>query len=149
MTGTPDALALSITALPVPESRLTIIRTVAPPVIIWSAMVWNWVLSPWAFWMSDWTPAWSKADLRYLRSAVSQRTDEALSGRMTPIFGVFAGVPPPAWLELPQAATPPKASRPVAAIRQMLLRIADPFCGGVPSRGRRGESVQEGSPAVG
>ena len=52
MVATPWALALSSTALPVPLSRLTIIRTVAPLVIIWSAMVWNWVLSPCAFWMS-------------------------------------------------------------------------------------------------
>ena len=80
-----------MTALPVPESRLTIMRTVAPLVIIWSAMVWNWVLSPWAFWMSYWTPAALNASSRYLRSAVSHRTEDALSGRMTPIFGVFSG----------------------------------------------------------
>jgi hypothetical protein len=48
----PWAFALSSTAFPEPESRLTIISTFTPLVIIWSAIVWNWVLSPCAFWMS-------------------------------------------------------------------------------------------------
>src|SRR4029078_4985311 len=107
MTPTPWDFALSMTAFPVPESRLTTISAVAPLVIIWSAMVWNAVLSPWAFWMSYWTPSALNAASRYLRSAVSQRTDDLLSGRMTPIFGVFAD-PPPLLLE-PQAVRPPMA----------------------------------------
>src|SRR4029450_1624070 len=93
MVATPCDLALSRTALPVPESRLTIISTLAPPVIIWSAIVWNWVLSPWAFWMSYWTPAALKACSRSGLSAVSQRAEDLVSGRMTPILGVL---PPPA-----------------------------------------------------
>src|SRR5262245_106135 len=125
MVPMPAAFALSSTALPVPESRLTIIRTVTPPVIIWSAMVWNAALSPWAFWMSYWTPAFLNAASRYGRSAVSQRTDDLLSGRMTPILGVFAaGVLLPPVL---QADRPPIARRPTAANVRMPLRIADPF----------------------
>src|SRR5690348_9323876 len=124
MVPMPAAFALSSTALPVPESRLTIMSTVTPLVIIWSAMVWNAALSPCAFWMLYCTPAALKAASRYGRSAVSHRTDDLLSGRMTPILGVFAaGV-----LLLPvlHAAKPPIARRPTAA-NVMPLRIADPF----------------------
>src|SRR5258705_12213469 len=121
MTWTPCCLALSMTALPVRESRFTISSTVAPPVIIWSAMVWNAVLSPCAFWMSYWTFAALKASVRYLRSAVSQRADDLLSGRITPILGVLVVVVPPELLLVPQAATPPRASRPGAGIRQLRL----------------------------
>src|SRR3954454_3256323 len=84
MTGTPWSWAFLITVAADGESRLTIIRTDAAPLIIWSAIVANFALSPLAFWMSESTPAASNASPRYLRSAVSQRADEAASGRMTP-----------------------------------------------------------------
>jgi hypothetical protein len=57
-----------------------------------------------------------------LRSAVSHRAEDALSGRITPIFGVLVVVLVPEGDEL-QAVAPPRASRPVAASRQMLFRI--------------------------
>ena len=46
MVPMPAVFAFWSTAEPVPESRLTIMRTVTPLVIIWSAMVWNAALSP-------------------------------------------------------------------------------------------------------
>src|SRR5690349_20186124 len=82
--------------------------------------------SPWSLptAMLSCTPAALKAASRYGRSAVSHRTDDLMSGRMTPILGVFAaGV-----LLLPvlHADRPPIARRPTAA-NVMPLRIADPF----------------------
>src|SRR3954452_2110346 len=84
MTGTPCCLALLMTAAADGESRLTISSTFAPLLSIWSAIVANFALSPLAFWMSESTPAAWNASLRYLRSAVSQRADDAASGRITP-----------------------------------------------------------------
>src|SRR5437016_4244429 len=127
MVGMPAVLALSSTALPVPLSRLTIIRTLTPFVIIWSAMVWNDVLSPCAFWMSYWRPAALNASLRYLRSFVSQRAEDLLSGRMTPIFAVFAApvVLPELGVELePHAARPPDVNSPTAIRRGSLCACA-------------------------
>src|SRR5687767_2501090 len=103
-------------------------RTVAPFVIIWSARVWKAFLSPWAFWMSDSTPAALNASERNLRSAVSQRTEDLLSGRITPILGVL---PPPLLPEpvslpesSPHAASDPTANRLAAAMERIPLRIA-------------------------
>src|SRR4051795_8707947 len=100
MTGTPCCLALAITAAADGESRLTISSTLAPLLSIWSPIVANLALSPLAFWMSESTPAALNASPRYLRSAVSQRAEEAASGRITPTFAFDAGVlvafdPPP------------------------------------------------------
>jgi hypothetical protein len=68
------------------------IRTFAPFESIWSAIVWNAVLSPFAFWISTVTPAFLNAAVRNERSAVSQRFDEAASGRITPTkSAAFAG----------------------------------------------------------
>src|SRR3954471_18180650 len=52
--------------------------------------------------MSYCTPAALKASVRYLRSAVSQRTDDFESGRMTPIFPL-AALPPAAVVAAPAA----------------------------------------------
>ena len=84
MTATPCAAAFSATAEPVPESRLTITSTETPAASMPSAMVWNLALSPLAFWMSYSTPAPLKASSRKGRSAVSQRAEDAVSGRITP-----------------------------------------------------------------
>src|SRR5215203_1181177 len=133
MVATPCDLALSSTALPVPESRLTIISTFAPLVIIWSAIVWNWVLSPWAFWMSYCTPAALKACSSSGLSAVSQRAEDLVSGRMTPTLGVL---PPPPEDVPPLSSLPPQAasmsvSAAMAAIRlRNLLRMTRPFLRG-------------------
>jgi hypothetical protein len=94
------------------ESRLTIARTVAPSLIIWSAIVPNLALSPLAFWMSYSTPAASKAWPRNLRSNDSQRTEDAVSGRMTPTLPLGLSPPPPPELELPP---PPLLSSPPQA----------------------------------
>src|SRR4051794_14066947 len=51
--------------------------------------------------MSNCTPAALKASPRYLRSAVSQRTDDFESGRMTPILPLTA--PPAAVVAAPAA----------------------------------------------
>src|SRR5215211_1526466 len=131
MVATPCDLALSSTALPVPESRLVIISTLAPLVIIWSAIVWNWVLSPWAFWMSYWTPAALNASSRSGLSAVSQRAEDLVSGRMTPTLGVLPPPPPPP--PPPLSSSPPQAARmsvsaATAAIRpRNLLCMTRPF----------------------
>src|SRR3954469_14523540 len=87
----PWACAFCSTALPDPESRLTIMRTLTPLVIMPSAIVWNVCLSPWAFWMSYSTPAALKASSRYFASAVSHRAEDLVSGRMTPTFAAEAG----------------------------------------------------------
>src|SRR5512132_1321160 len=134
MVATPCDLALSSTALPVPESRLTIISTLAPLVIIWSAIVWNWVLSPWAFWMSVTTPAALKACSSSGLSAVSQRAEDLVSGSMTPTLGVLP--PPPEALPPPLSSLPPQAARmsvsaATAAITpRTLLRMTRPFLRG-------------------
>src|SRR5215475_11206136 len=83
--------------------------------------------------MSYCTPAALKACSRKGRSAVSQRTDDLLSGRITPIFGVFAELVPPLFPEL-HAVKPPRTRRLAAAKVQMPLRIADPFWGVPPGR---------------
>src|ERR1051326_6425786 len=93
MVATPWALALASTALPLPESRSTITRTVTPSLSIWSAMVWNWFLSPWAFWMSYFKPLALNASAREGRSWASHRTEDLLSGRITPMNG-FLPLPP-------------------------------------------------------
>src|SRR4051794_5599365 len=127
----PCAFAFSRTALPEPESRLTIMRTLTPLVIIWSAMVWNWVLSPWAFCTSESTPAVLNASSRYLRSAVSQRAEDFVSGRMTPIFGVFvfppSVSPPPPPPLFPQPASSRAEAEKTAAATMELLRMSRPF----------------------
>src|SRR6185369_10731787 len=153
MVATPACAAFERTALPVPLSRLTIMRTLTPLVIIWSAMVWKAFLSFCAFWMSYSTPAALNAASRYLRSAVSHRAEDALSGRMTPTFAFFAGVVPPVLLLLPQADSPPRAIRPVAASRQMPLRILVPSvgcrrCGGSAQGGGSGTGRQVCKPVA-
>src|SRR5688572_26463476 len=72
--------------------------------------------------MSESTPAASKAALRYFRSAVSQRTDDLLSGRMTPIFGFLVALPASLPFS-PQAAMPPRAKRPQAVVARILFSI--------------------------
>src|SRR3954452_8202328 len=91
MVEMPWSLAFLMTVAADGLSRFTSSSVVAPPLIIWSAMVANFALSPLAFWMSYWIPAFLNASPRYLRSAVSQRAEEAASGRITPIlpFGLL------------------------------------------------------------
>src|SRR5215813_4871302 len=87
MTGTPAWRALLMTALPLALSRLSMISTLTPSLSMPSAIVWNWLVSPCAFWMSNFTPACWKAALRLGRSWVSYRAEDLVSGRMTPMYG--------------------------------------------------------------
>src|SRR4051795_10295352 len=89
MTGPPCGLAFAMTAAADGESRLTISSTFAPPLSIPSAIVANFALSPWAFWMSESTPAASNAAFSSGRSLFSQRFDDAVSGRITPTLAFF------------------------------------------------------------
>src|SRR6185503_777298 len=90
MTFTPWDFALASIAAPEPESRLTSSRTLAPFVMACSACC-CWVdLSPWAFWISTGTPAALKACVRSGRSAVSQRTDDLVSGSSTATLSALA-----------------------------------------------------------
>src|SRR3954469_26049793 len=83
MTLTPWDFALASIAAPEPESRLTSRITFAPLVIACSACC-CWVdLSPWAFWIVTGTPADLNACWSNGRSAVSQRTDDFVSGSST------------------------------------------------------------------
>src|SRR3954451_10737622 len=138
MTGMLAALAFLITAAPESEARFTISSALTPSLIMPSAMLWNLVTSPPAFWMSDWMPAASNADLSSGRSAVSHRAEDAESGRMTPTLPPAAALvddpaPPAALeavddvalLELPQAARPSRPAAPMAATptkRMCMLR---------------------------
>ena len=68
------------------ESRFTRARTLAPPVIIWSAIVAILAASPSAFWISQVMPAALQAASINGRSKPSQRSDDFESGRMNPAF---------------------------------------------------------------
>ena len=95
--------------------------TFTPLVIIWSAIVAILVLSPSAFWMSYSTPAALNASSRNGRSAVSQRTDDFVSGRITPTFAAFA---PPA--PVVAAPPPPVVAAPPPAVVAELLPLSSP-----------------------
>src|SRR5664279_3421437 len=104
----PAAAAFLRQAPPESESRLTIMMTATPSLIMASQMVPNLALSPPAFWMSDLRPASVNALVRLGRSLASQRGDVVASGRITPTDLALAPpllledpLPP---LELPQAA---------------------------------------------
>src|SRR3954471_17829171 len=90
MTFTPRDAALASMAAPEPESRFTSRSTLAPFVIACSACC-CWVdLSPWAFEIVTGTPAALKAACSNGRSAVSQRTEDFVSGSRTATFSAFA-----------------------------------------------------------
>src|SRR5665213_1039840 len=59
-------------------------RTLKPSWIMACAMLWNLALSPSAFWMSALMPAAANALTSAGRSAVSQRVEDWVSGRITP-----------------------------------------------------------------
>src|SRR6476660_7740003 len=95
MVDTPCFLACCSIAAPEALSRLTIARTVTPPVIIcWAMVCIFWA----AFWVSYLTPAALNADSSFGRSWLSQRGEDVVSGRMTPTFP--EALPPPLLLLL-------------------------------------------------
>src|SRR4051812_5201156 len=90
MTLTPCFLALAMIAEPEPASRSTSGSTFAPFVIACSAWVRCAAGSPSALTMVASTPAFLKASPRYLRSWVSQRTDDLESRSRTATLPAFA-----------------------------------------------------------
>src|SRR3954452_16260336 len=113
MTLRPWDFALASIAAPEPESRLTSRITFAPLVIACSAGCCCVDLSPWAFWIVTGTPADLNACWSNGRSAVSQRTDDFVSGSSTATLSAELLLlllpplllpPPPPPLLPPQAA---------------------------------------------
>src|SRR3954451_14337279 len=140
----PAAVAFFRQAAPDSGSRLTIMRTLTPSLIIESQMVPNLAVSPPAFWMTDPTPAASKAFLRLGRSLPSQRGEVVESGRITPTLPVALLVLPPEDLSLlsllPQAAVARRTIAATAAREATLVRlvlIMRPTSRGVLSRDDR------------
>jgi hypothetical protein len=107
---TPAARALSSTALPLAASRLTIIRTLAPLLIISSAMRAKFSALPWALRMSAGTPAARKAALSSFGSSLPQRCEVVVSGRITPTLVPLT--PAAALSSSLQPARPPTVSTP-------------------------------------
>src|SRR5664279_3928246 len=112
MVLTPAVCAFFRHAVPDSESRLTIIRTLTPLLIIPSQIVPNLDLSPPAFWMSGVRPAFFRAAVSCGRSWDSHRGDVDASGRITPTLPLAGLLEPLAplellllSLELPQAAS--------------------------------------------
>src|SRR5439155_7512193 len=97
-----------------------------------SAIVWNAFLSPWAFSMSYLTPAALNAAVRFGLSAVSQRCEDLVSGRITPTYGAFVLEVVDLLLLLQQAARPPSATAPTVATTRIPLRIARVLSGYAP-----------------
>src|SRR5690348_15791454 len=97
MTGMPASFACCSTVIEVEGSMSVMIRTLTFSWIMPCAMLWNLVLSPSAFWMSALMPASWNAFCSAGRSAVSQRVDDWVSGRITPT--VPLAVPPPPLLD--------------------------------------------------
>src|SRR4051794_24719028 len=133
MTFTPCDFALASIAAPEPESRLTSRITFAPLVIACSACC-CWVdLSPWAFWMVAGTPADLNAAVRSGRSAVSQRTDDFVSGSSTatlsaellPLLLLLLLPPPPPLSSPPQAATPNERAHSALAMARTRREIGE------------------------
>src|SRR3954469_14582621 len=131
----PELAAFFRHAAPESESRLTIMRTLTPSLIIESQIVPNLAVSPPAFWMSDWMPASVKALVRLGRSLPSQRGDVVASGRITPTLPLAAAVvfPPEGLLLLlslllPQAAAAKRTIAPTAARLAILVRLDVTIC---------------------
>src|SRR3954452_7106300 len=119
MVLTPAACAFLRQAVPESLSRLTISSTLTPLLIMLSQIVPNLDLSPLAFWMSDCSPALSKAAFSNGRSFDSQRGEVEASGRITPTLPLEAPLALPLPLPLPELLlSPPQAdSRRAAAAR--------------------------------
>src|SRR4051812_3887683 len=136
MTLTPWDFALASIAAPEPESRLTSRITFAPFVIACSACC-CWVdLSPCAFWIVAGTPADLNAAWSSGRSAVSQRTDDLVSGRSTATLSaellllelllLLALLLPLLPLSLPpQAATPNERAHSALAMARTRREIGE------------------------
>src|SRR6478735_4642061 len=119
MLWTPASAAFDRHALPDSESRLTIMMTVTPSLIMLSQISPNFATSPPALSMIDSTPASSNAAFRLGRSLASHRGEVVSSGRITPTLPSAFASPPaspslPPSESLPHAARAPNASTPTA-----------------------------------
>ncbi len=127
MLWMPAAAAFFKQAAPDSESRLTIIRTWTPSLIMLSQIVPNFATSPPAFWMSDSIPASLNAFSRLGRSLASQRGEVVASGRMTPTLPLLPpSVLPELLLELlslPHAATASSSTTPTPATAAWCARL--------------------------
>src|SRR4051812_40017043 len=112
----PAAAAFFRQAPPESESRLTIISTWTPPLIMLSQMVPNLALSPPAFWMSDSIPASSKAFWRRGGSLAPHRGGGVASGRIPPTLPADFEPPPPPPLPPPSSELPPHADAVSASV---------------------------------
>src|SRR6266550_4454955 len=129
MTLTPAALASAATAMPVVGSIVASSRIwTCSVLIIESAMVFSCASLPWAFWTSQ-VRFFAAHSARIAgRSAPSQRAEVAVSGRITPIFGLLEEELEEEELgeeELEHALTPSaRAAAPTVAVRTALRIIA-------------------------
>ena len=131
MAGMPCAFALAATAAPDSLLIEAMTSTLTWLVIMLSASVENFCSSPWAFWMSAWSPAACIAAVSSGLSKPSQRAELAVSGRITPTLAplVAAGAAEPPPLELgaaafwPQAASERARPSPAAASAALVERI--------------------------
>ena len=116
MLWIPASFAFLRQAAPDSESRLTIIRTETPSLIMESQVLPNLATSPSALVMIDSMPASSNAFFRLGRSLASQRGEVTASGRITPTFLAASPPSPPlSLLSLPHAERDSAPSTPTAA----------------------------------
>src|SRR5882757_8422191 len=94
----PLDLASSSIAAPDALSRLTIMSTLTPSFSMLSAMVFIVVAVPCAFWMLQLRLFVLQAALRASGSAVTQRCEDLVSGRMMPTFAPLPSSAPPVLL---------------------------------------------------
>src|SRR5436305_2706385 len=150
MTLAPRACAVLMIAAPEPGSRSTSRMTFAPLVSAWSAWL-RWVAgSPCALTIVCGMPAALNAWSRYLRSCVSQRTDDCVSGSSTATLALPPPPPPPLVLELllldPQPAamaaarmtTAPSAHLNLTGTASSWLTLLPSLSDGLPSAPRQG-----------
>src|SRR3954471_17715327 len=126
MTLTPFAAALFSIAAPEPESRLTSRITFAPLVIACSACVCCVCALPCALVMLYVSPAFLNAADRNGRSAVSQRTDDCVSGRSTATtaFACLLAVPPVAVATTIVSETAAATTTSAVDLRKKLLNVS-------------------------
>src|SRR3954452_9187656 len=126
MTLTPFDAALFSIAAPEPESRLTSRITFAPLVIACSACVCCVCALPCALVMLYVSPAFLNAADRNGRSAVSQRTDDCVSGRSTATtaFACLLAVPPVAVATTIVSETTAATTSSAVDLRKNLLNVS-------------------------
>jgi hypothetical protein len=103
---TPAFLAAWRIAAPEAASRSTIIRALTPDDSICCAIVFIFAAEAPAFWMSQFKFAFLQAARRAVGSAVTQRGEEVVSGRMMPTFAPLPSMVPPAADEGEEALPP-------------------------------------------